>query len=79
MTTFNNKMDKLERMIEYIRRENTGNAIEFANKIAVSRSTLFRYIDDLKAMGYNIGFCLSRRTFYFIENTEVRNRFKSIK
>ena len=33
MTTFNNKMDKLERMIEYIRRENTGNAIEFANKI----------------------------------------------
>ncbi len=78
MTTFNNKMDKLERMIDYIRRENTGNANEFANKIAVSRSTLFRYIDDLKAMGYNIGFCFSRRTFYFIGDSEVRNRFKSI-
>jgi predicted DNA-binding transcriptional regulator YafY len=64
---FIEKKEKLDYMIALIKQERTGSAEEFSNHIFVSKRTLLRYIDELRELGYQIGYCIYRNTYYFIE------------
>ena len=53
------KMDKL------IRLECTGPAKDFAEKLGISRRTVFNHIDDLKAMGAEIIYDFIKRSYCY--------------
>jgi len=57
---------KMESLQHYIKRECTGNANEFAEKIGVSRRTLFNYLETLRIDGEEIEYCRFRKTYFFI-------------
>jgi DNA-binding NtrC family response regulator len=54
--TFKEHIEMLERMKHIIRLQATGNPKEFAAKLNISESTLFRLLRELKDMGYKIEF-----------------------
>ena len=58
-------IDRVKRTDFYIRSEATGNAIEFASKLGVSRRTIFDYLKVIKTKGGEIHFDKRRRTFYY--------------
>ena len=70
MSTFKDKTEKLNFLLELISKKQTGNAEELSKRICVSTRTFFRYLEDLRAMGYLIGYCLQRETYHFIEKDE---------
>lgn len=67
---FVDKKEKLDYMVELIRKGKTGKAEDLSKRICVSRRTLFRYIDTLRELGYNVGYCARRETYYLIENEQ---------
>lgn len=71
---FIDKKQKLDYLLELIQNENTGNAEKLRMNICVSPRTLFRYIDELREMGYQISFCLQRDTYYLIN--DLTNKIK---
>ena len=70
MSTFKDKTEKLNFLLELISKKQTGNAEELSKRICVSMRTFFRYLDDLRAMGYKISYCLQRETYHFIGKDE---------
>lgn len=72
--SFVEKKEKLDYMIELMRKECTGNADDLARRICVSRRTLFRYLDDLRALGYKYSYCQRRETYYLIVMSEELKR-----
>ena len=67
---FIDKKQKLEYLLQLIKSEHTGNPTQLAQRIYVSRRTLFRYFDDLSDMGLTISYCFKRGTYYFIGGIE---------
>lgn len=67
---FIDKNSKLELLKKLIKNESTGNVEDISRRICVSRSTLLRYIDDLRLMGFNISFCFQRNTYYFLRKKD---------
>jgi len=71
MSTFRNKQEKLNFLLELISKKQTGNAEELSKRICVSKRTLFRYLDDLRALGNEISYCLQHETYHlFTEDDE---------
>lgn len=60
-------------MQKLIENEITGNAIEFAAKIGLSRRMLFNYLDDLRDSGMVIEFSRRRNTYYLSSNNKDIN------
>ena len=56
---------KLNYLTELIAKENTGNAQELAERLQVSRRTLFRYLEDLKIMGAEISYSKKQNSYVF--------------
>ena|SRR6056297_336452 len=54
-----------------IKEERTGTAKEFAQKIGISRSQLFNYLDYLKSYEIEIHFDFHKNSFVFEENIEL--------
>jgi biotin operon repressor len=55
----------IERADRLIHLKATGTAEEFANKLGISRETLFRLLKYLRSTGYNIKYCKYRRAYYY--------------
>ncbi|MCG8696953.1 MAG: hypothetical protein MI922_02775 [Bacteroidales bacterium] len=52
--------------IDYlIRLKKTGNPLEFAEKIGLSRRQLFYYLDELRDFGLNIKYSNLLKTYYY--------------
>ena len=64
---FTEKKQKLEYLLQMIILESTGTSNEMSEKICVSKRTLFRYIDELRQLGYHVGYCFQRNTYYMIK------------
>lgn len=62
---FSKKFNLLKRMDANIQRKSTGNAEQFANKLGVSRASVFRYINDLKNMGADIEYSHDRNSYEY--------------
>jgi len=59
---------RYQKMQKLILDQKTGNAIEFASRIGLSRRMLFNYLDDLRDMGMEIDYCRKRKTYYALSN-----------
>jgi predicted DNA-binding transcriptional regulator YafY len=71
---FDDKKQKLDRLLKLIKTGNAGDTKELCDTIFVSRRTLQRYIDELRKQGYLISFCTKRKSYYLIcDNMILQN------
>lgn len=59
---------KMDILVEMLKNENTGSADCLARKLMVSRRTFFRYLDELRLKGAEIGYSKGRETYYLKNN-----------
>lgn len=57
----------LQRMDALIARKGTGSVKEFSTLLKISRSSLFNYLDNLRALGAEIEFCDFRKSYFYVE------------
>lgn len=55
-----------------IKRKATGNYDQFAEKLGISKSVLYKMIEDLKLEGIPIGYDKYRQSFYYQEPGELK-------
>jgi len=58
-------IDRLILLEKLIRQRRTGTPDELAQRLSVSRSALYRKIDELNSYGAEIQFCRTRNSFYY--------------
>ncbi len=61
----------LIRLDMLIRMKATGSPAQLAAKLNVSRSSLFRYMNDLKDFGAPIAYCHQRSSYYYESRFEL--------
>ena len=70
--TFIERLELLDRFIGFIQREGTGTPRQMARRLRISERTVtHNLLCDLKQMGFEIGYCRDRLTYYFKEDMEV--------
>lgn len=74
MATFKDKTEKLNYLLKLIEQENTGTSEKLSERICVSKRTLFRYLDELRAMGNETSYCLRRETYHFMKKDENKKK-----
>ena len=62
---------RMERLQHYIKRECTGDADELAEKLGVSRRTLFNYLETLRIDRMAIKFSRYRKTYYYEHEQDI--------
>lgn len=70
------QLERLQRMNELIKGENTGTPDEFSRKLGISRRQLYAEIEYLKDLGVDIGYSRHRRTFNFNNGHEIKISFQ---
>ena len=70
--------EKLSKLNKLICQEHTGNPDEFAQRLAIGRSTLYEILDELQSRGVEIRYSRSRRTFYYNNDKILDVRFAII-
>ena len=58
-------LEKIALFHSLLIRENTGNAERFAEKLNVSRATIYNIIEELKSFDIEIEYSRSRETYYY--------------
>ena len=58
------KTNRLEKMLNLIEEEATGNAAQLCIKLCVSRRTLVRMLAQARELGHQISYCSQRKTYY---------------
>ena len=61
----------LERLHALIRRKATGTPKSLSERLEISERTLYRHIDDLKALGLPIEYCKCTETYYYTHEVQV--------
>lgn len=61
----------IEHLDYYIKRKATGNQAVFARKMGMSRSSLNIYLNEMKELGFPIGYCRTRNTYYYTESGDM--------
>ena len=64
-------LDRISRMHKLVLSRRTGSPCEFADRLGVSRTSLYDMIDELKSRGAPILYSKSSRTFYYSEPFDV--------
>lgn len=64
-------IERLKRMDYFLKKEATGTAEEFAEKIGLSRSMLMINLDEMREMGAVIKFCPIRKTFHYAQRFDL--------
>ncbi len=64
----------IERIDGLIRRKQTGNAKELADRLGVSERTIFRLISDLRDMGLPVKYSHSSRSYFYDGETPLHIR-----
>lgn len=63
--TFQEKLLLLQRLHHLIRRKATGGPKDLVRILAISKASLFRYLDVLKSLGAPIYFCSTRNSYCY--------------
>ena len=73
-------IEKLNLFHCYALKENTGNAAHLAERIGVSRATIYNIINDLKSFEIDIRYSRNRETYYYEqpEMVEINLRIKQL-
>ena len=64
--TFLQKIKIIERLDQLIRMKATGSPDKLAEKLGLSRSTVYEIIDCMRSMDAEIEYCKVRQTYYYI-------------
>ena len=59
------KTQLLERIDGLIRRKATGSARELADRLNISRNSVYRLLDLMEQMGADISYCCARKSYYY--------------
>ena len=71
MTLFEQN-ELLRRMASLISQRKTGNAKKFGNRVGISRSSVFTYLNKLRASGTEIEFCEFRESYVYVNSQKPR-------
>ncbi len=55
----------------------TGSPEEFADKLGIKRSTLFETIQEMKLLGLDIKYSISRQSYYYANNKRIKIRLET--
>jgi predicted DNA-binding transcriptional regulator YafY len=61
----NRYLNRIQKIDYLIRIKATGSPRQFARKLSISPSTLFKYLGDMKSLGAPITFCHHRSTYLY--------------
>ena len=64
--TIHDRYQLMHRMNDFIRRRGTGSPTVFAERLLISRSTLFRHLEELSSFGASIAYDRERETYYYM-------------
>ena len=73
--SYSNYLMKMDRLVELLNQENTGSSDCLARKLMVSRRTIFRYLDELRLKGAEIGYSKNKESYYFDNNFSFTEDF----
>jgi predicted DNA-binding transcriptional regulator YafY len=73
--SYSNYLVKMDSLIEMLKHENTGPADCLAQKLRVSRRTIFRYFDEMRLKGAEIGYSKSKESYYLNNNFSFTEDF----
>ncbi|MEI9921315.1 MAG: HTH domain-containing protein [Bacteroidota bacterium] len=59
-------IERIKRIDSLIRKQSTGTAKEFAEKLGISRSMLMENLREMRDLGAQIEFCSFRRSYRYI-------------
>ncbi len=65
---FLDQLEMLQRVDQLIRRKATGTPTDLASRLAVSRASVFRYINDLRDFGAPVEYCRFRESYYYSQD-----------
>jgi predicted DNA-binding transcriptional regulator YafY len=69
-------LERISRIDQLLRFKNTGSADELAEKLEISRSTLFETLNLMKSLGAEIAYCPHRQTYYYAQEGRFEIGFK---
>lgn len=69
---FTDHLSLIKRLHDLIRRKATGSPEELADRLNISRASLYRYINDLKSLGAPIKYNKERRCFGYEEPFDLK-------
>lgn len=69
--TFHEQLQRLKRIDQLIRLKATGTANDLAKRLDISRSSVFRLLDDLKGFGAPIIYCRNQKMFMYKESFQL--------
>lgn len=72
MAAFEAYIHRMSRLQYEIKKKHTGNADQLAQKLNISRRTLFKDIEYLRDRGASIKYCRFRKTFFFEKDFELK-------
>ena len=72
LMTFFEHVDRIKRLDSLIRHKATGSPEELADRMDVSRATIFRHLDDLRSVGAPIAYEKDRQTYYYDEPFDLK-------
>ncbi len=75
---FNDTFNRLERLAFLIQRKATGSPEELAERLEVSRRTVYNLIDILKGQGAEIKYCRERVSFYYAQPVKISFQLFSV-
>ena len=64
------QLSLLERLDNLINRKNTGTAQEMAERLDISRRSVFNYLEKLRYYGAEIDFCPIRKSFIYVNENK---------
>ena len=78
MSPVNKHLERLRRMHRIIKFKRSGTPKRFAAMLAVSPSTLYQLIAEMKALGAPIYYCQQRECYAYYETVELEIGFTKV-
>ena len=72
------QLERMRRMHGLIKFHRTGTPEQFAERLGISHSMLYRVLGEMKAMGAPIHFCHQRQTYAYYEPVDFRVEFARV-
>ncbi len=74
--SFSKFIDKLAQFDQLIRQGRTGNYQKTADRLEISKSTLYELIERMKDMGAPVAYCSHRQSYIYTEEGRIEIGFK---
>lgn len=65
------QLERLRKIHQYIKVNNTGTPSEFAQRLGISESQWYNVLEDLKATGFPILYCKKSKTYFYNDYCEL--------